>query len=338
MPSHTSVKALNLPPSLPAVSGYNVQDYFANGDGKGMGFDQPLCTAQPPGERDRLFVITKTGLIYVIADLTGTPKRSIFMDINPYLQSKKLELGQQKEWGILGMAFHPKFQENGYFYITYDFLDTEGSGQMAFDRLARFSVSKTDPNKADLASETPLITQLDQTPNHNGGCIAFGDDGYLYYSMGDDGYPQDEQDNARWVDRNFFAAIYRIDVDRKPENLQPNPHAQPSKLFPTAVDKDSTGKANYKVPADNPLVGIKQYMGRAVDPAKVRTEIFAHGLRNPWRFSFDAVTGRLFAADVGEDTYEEVDIITKGGDYGWPYREGPADGPRGRCAGQGEVH
>ena len=109
------------------------------------------------------------------------PRHSVFMDINPYLQAKGLELGQQKEWGVLGIAFHPDYAHNGYFYITYDFLDIENGTELAFDRVSRFSVSKTDPNKADMTSELPLITQLDMTPNHNGGCLDFGDDGYLYY-------------------------------------------------------------------------------------------------------------------------------------------------------------
>jgi glucose/arabinose dehydrogenase len=336
IPRHATVKPLALPAILPVATGYTTQDYFATGGASGMGFDQSLSTAFVPGEKDRLFVVSKTGVIDVITNLEGKggpPRRSTFMDLNPYLKSKNLELGQEKEWGLLCLTFHPKFKENGYFYITYDFIDTENGQQLVFDRLARFSVSNTDPNQADMGSELPLITQLDNTPNHNGGCIAFNEnDGYLYYGMGDDGYPRDDEDNARWVDRNFFAALYRIDVDCKPENLEPNAHAQASVRFPSAVEKDATGKANYRVPADNPLIGIRNYLGKAVDPGKVRTEIFSHGLRNPWRFAFDPVTGRLFLSDVGEDWYEEVNIITKGGHYGWPYREGPEEGPRSDTA------
>jgi glucose/arabinose dehydrogenase len=332
---HVTVKAMNLPEQLPVASGFKVEDVFAvNGNG-GMGFDQPVGTVYPSGEKDRIFVVSKTGVIFVISDLEGKnggPKRSVFMDINPYLRSKNLELGQEKEWGILGMAFHPKYQENGQFFITYNFLDNENGRVLAFDRLARFSVSKADPNKADMTSEVPLITQMDNTPNHNGGCIEFGDDGYLYYGMGDDGYPRDQQDNARWVDRNFFAAIYRLDVDRRPENLEPNAHRQPSTQFPSAVDKDVQGPAHYKVPVDNPFIGISSYMGQTVDPQKVRTEIYAHGFRNPWRFSIDHTTGRLFVADVGEDRYEEINLVTKGGDYGWPYKEATNPGPRSAAA------
>jgi glucose/arabinose dehydrogenase len=334
-PQHATVKPLNLPPQLPVPSGYVVEDAFAVDGSSGMGFDQPLMTTFPPGEKDRIFVVSKTGIIEVISNLDGQnggPTRTTFMDLKPYLLGKNLQLGQEKEWGLLGLAFHPKYKDNGYFYVTYDFLDNEDGRQIAFDRVARFSVSKADPNKADMTSEVPLITQIDNTPNHNAGCLAFGDDGYLYYSMGDDGYPRDQQDNARWVDRNFFAAIYRLDVDRRPENLEPNPHSQASTQFPSAVDKEADGHANYKVPADNPFIGITSYMGQSVDPAKVRTEIYAHGFRNPWRFSVDSTTGRLFVADVGEDTFEEINVVTKGGDYGWPYREALANGPRAATA------
>lgn len=329
---HVAVTPLALPATLPAASGYTTQDYLAREGTQGVGFDQPLCTAFPPGEKDRLFVVSKTGIIEVLSNLSssnGLPQRRTFMDIRPYLLAKNLELGQEKEWGILGMAFHPRFKENGHFYITYNFTAAENGRHLAFDRLSRFTVSKDDPNKADLTTELPLITQDDATPNHNGGCLAFNDaDGYLYYSMGDDGYPQDEQDNSRWVDRNFFAALYRIDVDCRPGNLEPNAHSQASARFPSAVDKNAEGKANYRIPADNPLVGITTYLGKPVNPEKVRTEIYAHGLRNAWRFSFDTVSGRLFLADVGEDSFEEVNIITKGGHYGWPYFEAAEQGPR----------
>jgi glucose/arabinose dehydrogenase len=325
-----SVKALNLPEALPVATGYTAVDAFKTESKAGLVFSQPLSVVAAPGETDRLFVLSKTGTIDVITDLEGKqggPKKSTFMDLTPYLRKKGWGLGEAVEWGLLGMAFHPNFKENGYFYITYNPTVPEKGRAVGFDRVSRFSVSKTNPNEADMTSELPLITQLDEAPNHNGGCIKFGADGYLYFSNGDEGNANDSYDNARFVDKDFFAAIYRIDVDCKPGNLEPNAHAQQSLTFPSAVNVVE-GKAAYRVPADNPLVGIKEYFGKAVDPAKVRTEIYANGLRNTWRFSFDDATGRLFAAEVGQDLHEEVDLIEKGGNYGWSYRESFHDGPR----------
>ncbi|HEY4328655.1 MAG TPA: PQQ-dependent sugar dehydrogenase, partial [Phycisphaerae bacterium] len=276
------VKAFDLPPQLPIATGYTAVDAFSAQGGPQLTFVQPLDIVAPPGEKDRLFIVSKTGTIDVVTDLDGKnggPKKSQFMDLNPYLRAKGWTLGQQVEWGLLGLAFHPKFKENGCFYITYSPNMRENNRNVGFDRLARFSVSKDDPNKADMTSELPLFTQYDEAPNHNGGCIIFGQDGYLYTSIGDEGNANDSFDNARWIDKDFFAAIFRLDVDRRPENLEPNPHTQTSTNFPSAINMVD-GHAAYKVPADNPLVGITEYFGRQVDPKKVRTEMYANGLRN----------------------------------------------------------
>ncbi len=312
------------------ATGYTAIDAFAVNGGPGLDFIQPLSIVAPPGETDRLFIVSKTGTIEIVTDLDGKnggPKKSLFMDINPYLQAKGWRLGQQVEWGLLGIAFHPDFKHNGYFYITYDPQVIENNRAVAFDRVSRFSVSKTDPNKADMDSELPYISQLDMAPNHNGGCIKFGQDGYLYTTIGDEGNANDSFNNASYVDKDFFASMFRIDVDNRPGNLQPNKHSQNSTTFPSAVNIVD-GHATYKIPADNPLIGITSYFGKPVDPAKVRTEIYANGLRNAWRFSFDDPTGRLFEAEVGQDKWEEINIIEKGGNYGWSYREGFHDGPR----------
>jgi glucose/arabinose dehydrogenase len=325
-------KALNLPPVLPVATGYTTEDVFAVNGGPGLNFVQPLSVVSPPGEKDRMFVAGKSGLIEVVTDINGVPRKSVFMDLNPYLQAKGWRLGQQIELGLMGLAFHPDFKKNGYFYIAYDFLAPEGGAggrTQTFNRVARFSVSKDDPNKADMTTEVPYITQLDPAANHNGGCVIFGQDGYLYTSMGDGGAADDAYDTARWIDRDFFAAIYRIDVDRRPGNLEPNEHRQNSTLIPSAVGM-ADGHATYRVPSDNPFVGLRNYFGREVDPKKVRTEIWAAGLRNAWRFSIDEPTGRMFCAEIGQNIWEEVDIIVKGGNYGWSYKESLHDGPANR--------
>src|SRR5205085_2027294 len=116
------------------------------------------------GEKDRLFVVSKTGTIEVVTNLdgkNGPPTKSVFLDLNPYLQQKGMQLGQSIEWGLMGLAFHPDFAHNGYFYITYDPTMRENNRQAGFNRVSRFSVSKTDPNKADMNSELVYLTSLD---------------------------------------------------------------------------------------------------------------------------------------------------------------------------------
>src|SRR5207249_2074951 len=131
---------------------------------------------------------------------------------------------------------------------------------------------------------------------------------YLYVSLGDEGDQNDAGNNSQRIDKDFFSGMLRIDVDNRPDSLAPNPHAAMS-------------SKTYSIPADNPFVGVTSFNGKAVDPTKVRTEFYAVGLRNPWRFSFDPVTGILYCGDVGGDQREEIDIIIKGGNYGWAYRE-----------------
>jgi glucose/arabinose dehydrogenase/mono/diheme cytochrome c family protein len=307
-----------LPPELPSATGYATEDAL------GLKFDQPLCIATPPGETQRLFVCEKTGKLVVVTDLNSTPKRDVFLDLPAMLKAKNEgTLAQKVEWGLLGVAFHPKYRENGYFFITYDFTISEGGKKLSFDRLSRFSVSKDDPNKADPDSELPLITQLDHAPNHNGGCVKFGPDGYLYFSVGDEGGANDQYNNARFIDKNFFAAIFRIDVDKRPGSLPPNPQSQPSTTYPSAVNPGT-----YAIPPDNPFINTATHDDKPLDPQKIRTEIYATGLRNAWEFSYDEPTGRWFIADVGQDLWEEIDLLQKGGDYGWSFFEGTHNGPR----------
>src|SRR5205823_1778802 len=113
--------------------------------------------------------------------------------------------------------------------------------------------------------------------------------------------------------KNFFSGILRIDVDKRPGNLQPSPHS--------SIPTNAIGQANYSIPADNPFVGANSLNGQAINTNKLRAEFWAIGLRNPWRFSFDPPSGLLYCGDVGQDRREEIDIVVKGGNYGWNYRE-----------------
>ena len=262
--------------------------------------DGAVAMATPPGETNRLFVVEKTGAIWVISDLSN-PVKSMFLNLSGQVDASG-------EGGALGLAFHPGYASNRLFFVYYTLQTSTADGSGFHDRLARFQTSPTNPNLALSGSEVPLITQYDQADNHNAGDLHFGPDGYLYVSLGDEGGGNGEYGNSRTITRDFFAGILRIDVDKRPGNLAPNPHPASS--------------SHYSVPADNPFVGATSFNGSPVNSADVRTEFWAVGMRNPWRFSFDPVNGRLFCGDVGESLSEELNVIVKGGDYGWNYREG----------------
>jgi glucose/arabinose dehydrogenase len=187
------------------------------------------------------------------------------------------------EEGFLGLAFHPKFKTTGEVFVYY----TPNKEKMT-NVVSRFRLSKDDPTKLDPNSEEQLI-RYTKRPfwNHDGGTICFGPDGFLYIVHGDGGAGNDPYDNGQNLGV-LFGKILRIDVDRKED-----------------------GK-NYAVPKDNPFVGTKGAL----------PEIWAYGLRNPWRISFDRKTGQLWCADVGQNLFEEIDLIVKGGNYGWNRREG----------------
>jgi uncharacterized repeat protein (TIGR03806 family) len=187
------------------------------------------------------------------------------------------------EEGLLALAFHPKYAQNRYFYIYY----TLGSPQPSV--LVRYQTRENDPNSADPMSATVLLQIPQPYANHNGGTLAFGPDGYLYLTTGDGGSGGDPQNHAQDLS-SLLGKVLRIDVD------------------------NAGGALPYGIPDDNPFVGA--------DGGAARGEVWAYGMRNPWRCSFDRVTELLWCGDVGQDTYEEVDIITRGSNYGWRLMEG----------------
>jgi glucose/arabinose dehydrogenase/mono/diheme cytochrome c family protein len=298
MTNRVNATSLNLPSSPPttATNSFSTVDAFPS-----VTFSAPICLRTPPGETNRLFIVEQGGTIAVITNLAN-PNRTVFMNI----ASRVTAFGGSGESGILSMDFHPGYATNGYFYIWYT---ASGSGQS--NRLSRFQVSTNNPNAANTNSELILISQYDDCPNHNGGDVHFGPDNYLYLSLGDEGGANDNCDNnSQRIDKDFFAGIIRIDVDKKPGSLKPNHHA--AIVAPT----------NYAIPPDNPFIGYTAFNGSAVNSNNVRTEFWAVGLRNPFRMSFDKLTGYLYVGDVGQDAREEVDIIGRGGNYGWKWREG----------------
>lgn len=238
-----------------------------------------LELAYAKGDGNRLFAMEQRGMIYTFENRPDVAQASLFLDI----QSKVTQWFEKEanEQGLLGMALHPKFKENGEFFVCYTKREDHRS------ILSRFRVSKENPNRADATSEEILLELEQPYRNHNGGSIEFGPDGYLYAAFGDGGLRNDPNGNGQNRGQ-LLASILRIDVDKKSEGL------------------------NYGIPADNPFVGQKG----------LRPEIFAHGIRNPWRIAFDKKTGLLWCGDVGQELWEEINIITKGGNYGWSNREG----------------
>ena len=189
---------------------------------------------------------------------------------------------KQNEEGLLGLAFHPSYKTNGEVYVYYTTTDAPHTSV-----ISRFTRSKKDPTHIDPKSEEELFRLKQPYWNHNGGTICFGPDGYLYVGLGDGGSGKDPHGNGQNL-RTLLGTILRIDVNNKGKTTR------------------------YAIPKDNPFVGRKD----------ARAEIWAYGLRNVWRMAFDRKTGHLWAADVGQDLFEEINIITRGGNYGWNLREG----------------
>jgi glucose/arabinose dehydrogenase len=282
----------------------------------GISFDSPVSLRSLPGETNKLFVVERYGRVMVINDLRN-PSPEIFLDIHDRVFASTWIENDRRTEGLSSIAFHPKFAENGRFFVSYGTRVINSDGEEEYyNCLSEFRAS--DDRTIGLPdSEITYIRQFDEGDGHNINDLHFGADGYLYVAIGDegDGGLGDDYDNAQKIDKDFFSAIMRIDVDERPGNLPPNPH-------PASIGK-------YWIPADNPFVGATNFLGTPIDPTKVRTEFWAVGVRNPWRISFDPLTQIMYEGDVGQHTKEEINRIVKGGNYGWSFKEGTAKGPKG---------
>ena len=275
----------------------------------GLAFTNPVCLASPPGETNRLFILEKRGRVIIITNLAA-PSRTIFMDItNEVTSAADTNIGGEE--GLLGLAFHPGYATNGYFYLFFTGPASTAAGSGRHDILARFKVSASNPNQGDSTSEVRFILQYDEADNHNAGDLHFGPDGYLYVSLGDEGGGFDNFHNSQRIDKDFFSAIMRLDVDNHPGSLPPNFHFS---SLPSLT--------NYSIPPGNPFIGATNFNGSSVNPTNVRTEFWAVGMRNPWRFNFDPLTGDLYLGHVGQGLIEWVNIVTNGANCGWNFYEG----------------
>jgi len=250
---------------------YTLQEAFPN-----LTFSGPLDLQNAGDGTDRIFVVEQSGKIYVFENNTGVTVKKKFLDITDSVSSGG-------EMGLLGLAFHPNYENNEYFYLNYT-----KSSPYRRTLIVRFQVSNANPDSADRSSSKILMEIAQPFSNHNGGQLAFGPDGYLYIALGDGGSGGDPQGNAQ-NKSSLLGKLLRIDVDQ------------------------TQGSINYAIPLNNPFKNNTQGF---------KEEIYAYGLRNPWRFSFDSPTGRLWCADVGQNAWEEIDLIVKGGNYGWRCYEG----------------
>ncbi|HEY9013611.1 MAG TPA: PQQ-dependent sugar dehydrogenase, partial [Gemmatimonadales bacterium] len=246
------------------------------------GLSAPLYLTAPAGDASRLFLVEQTGAVRIVKD--GALLPAPFLDLSGRISSG----GEQ---GLLGLAFDPDYASTGRFVVHY----TDPAGDT---HLSAFRVS-ADPDVADAASEQILLTADQPYPNHNGGQVLFGPDGFLYLGLGDGGSANDPEGRGQDL-TELLGSILRVDV--------------------------SSG-TSYTVPGDNPFLATPG----------ARPEIWSYGLRNPWRFSFDRATGDLYIADVGQNEFEEVDVSPasagagRGVNYGWKIMEGAHCLGGGQC-------
>lgn len=262
---------------------FNLTNAFPN-----LIFDKPLDIQNSGDGTNRLFIVEQKGTIQVISNIAPNTQSEIELKgldatVETFLDIQNRVSFNDSELGILGLAFHPNYANNGILYVNYT------ADNPLRSVISQFSTSTQNPNRADPNSEVVLLEIPQPHPFHNGGQLVFGpNDGYLYISMGDGGPPFGANGTSQDF-TNLLGSIIRIDVD--------NPQ----------------GQLNYGIPPDNPF---------ANNNSGFREELFAAGLRNPWRLAFDAMTGTLWTGDVGEFSREEINIIESGNNYGWPIIEG----------------
>ncbi|MBB5352238.1 putative repeat protein (TIGR03806 family) [Haloferula luteola] len=291
----------------------------------------PMFMTPLPGT-DRLLVIQKRGDIRVLDASPTANSFETFLDI-------RSRVFTVSDCGMTGMAFHPQFSDpdhpQRYVYITYKWnpraavVDggagvSGGNNNWAYWRLSRFEVPPGS-EAANPESELVLVQQFDRQMYHDSGCLLFGQDGYLYFAIGDEGGADDEFNVTQKIDERLFSGIFRIDVD--PESALSHPiRRQPLQHNDQPSGWPDSFTAHYSIPNDNPFVDPAPIDG----VANVLEEYFALGLRQPYRFSQDQETGLIWIGESGQNAREEIDLLAPGANYQWPFREGNIAGPKAR--------
>jgi glucose/arabinose dehydrogenase len=261
----------------------------------GVTMDHMVWMSEAPDGSGRFFIVGQDGRILIANKGTDGSNSLEFLNIT------NREPASAYEEGLLSIAFHPGFKTNSLFYIYYNQVNSnQNSLYPRRSVISELKVAADDTNRADLKSERIVLEVPQPYANHKGGQLTFGPDGYLYLGLGDGGLGGDPFNNAQ-NSAALLGKMLRIDVNGR-----------------TTIQRGKdTITLPYGIPPDNPFVGEPDLNGLGA-----RREIYAWGLRNPWRYSFDRQTGQIWAGDVGQDLWEEVDIIVKGGNYGWNVCEG----------------
>lgn len=260
------------------------------------GLRLPVYATMPDDGTNRTFVVSLDGFVHIVKDGQQYPL--------PFLGLDGIVTALTAEQGMYSLAFHPNYKNNRRFFVSYI---EKGTDDFV---VIEYKAYRYIPDFADPESAKEILRFSPKNPFHQGGQLAFGPDGYLYIAIGDGGEPLTERvpnfDVAQKLD-TFAGKLLRIDVD----NVSAF-HQAVSETRLTST-RDNEKAKNYSVPEDNPFVNLPW----------VKTEIYALGFRNPWKFSFDRETGDLYLSDVGNYDWEEINLVKKGGNYGWPYKEGP---------------
>ncbi len=262
--------------------------------------ERPVWMSEAPDGSHRLFVVYQTGKILIAKKGSDGADTKEFFNI----EDRDPKAGNENECGLLSLAFHPGFVTNKLFYVYYNQKNANQNSRPQNypirSVISEFKVSDDDADKADLKSERIVLEVNQPFGNHKGGQVSFGPDGFLYIGLGDGGAADDPFNSGQSVS-TLLAKMLRIDVNgRQKIGRAPNQR-----------------ELAYSIPNDNPFVKEPEMGDRGA-----HKEIYALGLRNPWRFSFDRNNGALWCGDVGQNIWEEVDLIEKGGNYGWNTREG----------------
>ncbi len=258
------------------------------------GLQVPVYAAMPDDGTNRMFYVTLDGFVFIVKNGEQYPL--------PFLDLDGVVTAMSAEQGMYSLAFHPDYKTNRRFFVSYIEVGTDDF------IVAEYKAYGYVPDFADPKSAKEIIRFSPRHPFHQGGQLNFGPEGYLYIAIGDGGEPLAERvtefDVAQQLD-TFAGKLLRIDVDHV------ETAASKTSVFVSSSEEEKP--KNYSVPSDNPFVKLPW----------VKTEIYALGFRNPWKFSFDRETGDLYLSDVGNYDWEEINLVKKGGNYGWPYKEGP---------------
>ena len=281
-------ETVRLPLSPPSDTAWSTENAYPN-----LKFFEPTCVVFAGDETGRVFVLERRGTVQMFRDDPAAKKCTQILDIASHVWRTPYE-----DDGAVAIALHPDFGKTNAphgksLYLLY----TARIGDARYNRLSCFQLDGDQ-----VGDEVVLIDQQNDNLWHNGGGLAFGPDGFLYVGVGDEGTNGDGLENGQRIDRDLYCGVLRIDVDLRGGSVSHPPPRQPD-----------TGKTrDYYIPADNPFVGRDG----------VLEEFWAHGLRNPYRIAFDPETGQLWSADVGHLRREEINVIVRGGNYGWSFQEG----------------